>query len=294
MTDPGPNLRRIIWLASYPKSGNTWMRALLAHYFMPPGQAPDINNLRRFTTADVRQDFFDAAAGRPFATRSVAEWLEVRQKALRLIAVSKPGTHFVKTHCQAVHFMGHHLIPPEVTAGAIYIMRNPFDLAPSFARHQSADIDTAIARMTNPDTMFGTETGIRDAMGRWDDHIRSWTMAPGLPRHVVRYEDLLARPAKVMRGLLDFLSVRPDAPKLAHAIKATTFEAMRRQEQLHGFRERPAGMQAFFAKGQAGVWREDLTPAQVARIREAFLPTLQQWYPEMLAETAAFAAAGAG
>ena len=286
------NLRRIIWLASYPKSGNTWMRSLLAHYFMPPGQAPDINNLRRFTTADVRQDFFNAAAGRPFATQSVTEWLQVRGPALRLIAGSKPGTHFVKTHCQAVQYMGHHLIPPEVTAGAVYIMRNPFDLAPSFARHQSADIDTAIDRMMNPETMMGTKTGIRDAMGRWDMHIQSWTEAPGLPRHVVRYEDLLNKPAKAMRGLLDFLSVKPDAAKLAKSIKATTFEAMKKQEEKHGFRERPEGMQAFFAKGQAGVWREDLTPEQVGRIREAFLPTLEKWYPELLKETAEVAQAG--
>ena len=285
-------LRRIIWLASYPKSGNTWMRSLLAQYFMPPGQAPDINNLRRFTTADVRQDFFDAAAGHPFASKSVAEWLRVRQKALRLIAASKPGTHFVKTHCQAVNYMGHDLIPAQVTAGAIYILRNPFDLAPSFARHQSADIDTAIERMMNPETMMGTETGIRDAMGRWDDHVRTWTTAPSLPRHVVRYEDLLDKPARAMRGLLDFLSVRPDSARLARAIKATTFEAMKRQEEEHGFFERPAGMQAFFAKGQAGVWRENLSPAQVGRLRAAFLPTLEKWYPELLTETAAFAAAG--
>ncbi|WP_397542206.1 sulfotransferase domain-containing protein [Roseovarius salis] len=286
------DLRRIIWLASYPKSGNTWMRSLLAHYFMPPGQAPDINNLRRFTTADVRQDFFDAANGGPFAGRGLEDWLRVRPQALRLIAGSKRGTHFVKTHCQAVRFMGVDLIPPEVTAGAVYILRNPFDLAPSFARHQSADIDTAIGRMMNPDTIMGTETGIYDAMGRWDDHLRAWTEAPGLPRHVVRYEDLLDKPAKAMRGLLDFLSVKPDSAKLAKAINATTFEAMKKQEETHGFLERPAGMQAFFARGQAGVWREDLTPAQVARIREAFMPALEKWYPEMLEETAAFAGAG--
>lgn len=282
------NLRRIIWLASYPKSGNTWMRSLLAQYFMPPGQAPDINNLRRFTTADVRQDFFDAAAGRPFVAETVQQWVEMRPKALRLIAGAKPGTHFVKTHCQPVNYLGQDLIPAEVTAGAIYIMRNPFDVAPSFARHQGADIDTAIGRMMNPDTMMGTETGIRDALGRWDDHVRAWTEVPGLMRHVIRYEDMLAKPAKTVRKLLDFMSVKPDSGKIARAIKATTFEAMKKQEEAQGFRERPEGMQAFFAKGQSGVWKEDLTPAQVARLREAFLPTLEKWYPELLEETRLF------
>lgn len=286
------NLKRIIWLASYPKSGNTWMRSLLATYFMPAGQAPDINNLRRFTTADVRQDFFDAANGAPFNSELVDDWLRVRPKALALIAGSKPGTHFVKTHCQAVRYQGQDLIPPQVTAGAIYMMRNPFDLAPSFARHQSADIDTAIERMCNPDAMMGTETGIRDALGRWDDHVRSWTGAPGLPRQVVRYEDMLDKAPKTVRGLLEFLSIKPDSAKLARAIKATSFENLKKQEDELGFTERPDGMKRFFAKGEAGVWRQELTPAQVGRIRSAFLPTLETWYPELLEETENFSKAG--
>lgn len=284
------NLQRIIWLASYPKSGNTWMRSLLAHYLMPPGKAPDINNLRAFTTGDTRQDIFNAAVGGQFKAESIQQWAQARQKAVRLIAGSKPNHHFVKTHCQPITLFDVELIPPEVTSGAIYILRNPFDLAPSFARHQSSDIDTAIDRMMNPDTIMGTETGIYDALGNWGDHVAAWTGAAGLPLHVVRYEDLIAKPGKTMRALLgDFLKVPLDSPKLAKAIKDTSFAAMKKHEEKHGFFEKPKGMSSFFAKGQAGVWRDDLTPAQVARLREAFLPTLEEWYPELLAETEAFA-----
>ncbi|MEO1139251.1 MAG: sulfotransferase domain-containing protein [Pseudomonadota bacterium] len=286
------DLRRIIWLASYPKSGNTWIRSLLAHYFMPPGKAPDINNLRQFTTADVRQDFFDAAAGKPYHGKDLADWAKVRPQALRLIANSKMGKHFVKTHCKPVRFLDTDLIPPEVTAGAIYVLRNPFDVAPSFARHISGSADEAISRMCDPETIMGTETGIYDALGRWDEHITSWTTAPGLPRVVIRYEDMLAKPAKTTEKVLDFLSVKVDRPKLAKAIRATTFETMKKQEEKQGFRERPEGMSAFFAKGKAGAWKEDLTPAQVGRLREAFAPVLEQWYPELMRETAEFANSG--
>ena len=285
------DLRRIIWLASYPKSGNTWMRSLLAHYFMPLGKAPDINNLRQFTTGDTRQDFFDAANGGPFRGQGLEDWMRVRGRALRLIAGSKPDHHFVKTHCQTVRIFDQDVIPPELTAAAIYIIRNPFDLAPSLARHQNCDLDLAIERMCNPDTITGTPSGIIDLLGRWDDHIRVWTNAPGLPIHVVRYEDLLHNPGRTMRGLLEkFLKVKVDGPKLARAIKATSFEAMKRQEETLGFAEKPKGMTAFFAKGQAGVWRDDLTPAQVAKLRAAFLPALERWYPEMLKDTGAVAA----
>ncbi len=287
------SLKRIIWIASYPKSGNTWMRSLLAHYFMPAGQAPDINNLRNFTTADVRQDFYDTANGSPYKGTDLKAWMRVRPQALRLIAGSRPNHHFVKTHCQTIRIEGQDIIPPEVTSGGIYLIRNPFDLAPSFARHQSADIDTAIERMCNPDTVMGTPTGIFDVLGRWDDHVHSWTTAPGLKRRVIRYEDLLTKPAREMRGLLEvFLGQKVDGVKLARAIKATAFDKMQKQEREQGFTEKPEGMANFFAKGQAGVWKGDLTPAQVGRIREAFLPALEQHYPEMLRETEEFARGG--
>jgi hypothetical protein len=87
------NLQRIIWISSYPKSGNTWVRTFLANYFQPPGKALDINSLRQFTTADVRQDFFDRAAGRPFRASTVEEWLNMRPKAIRRIAFGRMFSH---------------------------------------------------------------------------------------------------------------------------------------------------------------------------------------------------------
>ena len=285
MTD----LRRIIWLASFPKSGNTWMRSFLAHYLMPKGMAPDINNLREFTTGDVRQDFFDAAAGGTYRVDTVEEWTKVRPQALRLIAASKTAHHFVKTHCQSVKYLGQDLIPPELTAAAICIIRNPFDLAPSFARHVSVDLDHAITRMASPQSIVSTNTGIFEPLGRWDD-LNSWTNAPGLPLYVVRYEDMLAKPARTFSDLIEkFLRVKVDKPKLAYAVKATSFKAMQKQEADLGFGEKPGGMDKFFAKGRSGIWKDDLTPAQVGQLRESFLPTLEKWYPELLKETKDFA-----
>jgi len=109
---------------------------------------------------------------------------------------------------------------------------------------------------------------------------------------VIRYEDMLRRGEREVRGLLEkFLRVQVDKAQLAYALRETSFDALKKQESTEGFRERPPHMDTFFARGQAGVWREDLTPAQVGRIREGFLPVLETWYPEMLDETAAFAGA---
>ncbi len=92
-----------------------------------------------------------------------------------------------------------------------------------------------------------------------------------------------------MRALLEkFLKVDVDKPKLAYAIKSTSFEALKSQEEKVGFRERPEGMARFFARGQAGVWREDLTPEQVGRILGEFRPVIERWYPEMVQQVEAF------
>ncbi|SMC10605.1 Sulfotransferase domain protein [Roseovarius aestuarii] len=284
------NLQRIIWLASFPKSGNTWVRVLLANYFMPRTKAPDINSLSKFTTGDIRKDFFDRALGHPYSASSIEEWLEVRQKALRLIAASKPNHHFVKTHCQTTRIHDMDVIPPEVTAAAVYVMRNPFDLAPSFARHQSADIDTTIERMCSTRNIMATDTGMYEPLGRWDDHVNTWTQAPGLPLYVIRYEDMLANPGKTVSAMLEkFMKVKVDRPKLAYAVKQASFKSLQKQEKEIGFSEKPATMKSFFTKGKAGAWRDDLTPAQVGRLRSEFEDTLKKWYPEMLEETGSFA-----
>ena len=283
------DLRRIIWLASFPKSGNTWVRSFLANYFQPPGKTLDINSLRQFTTADVRQDFFDQAAGRPYRGKTVEEWIAVRPKALRLIAASKSGHHFVKTHCQVGKVDGIDLIMPEVTAAAVYIIRNPFDVAPSYARHMSLEMDAVIDRMANSLATHANPNGVMEITGRWDDHIRNWTTAPGLPLHVMRYEDMLADAGKAFQALFGFLRVPVDKAKMRRTLKRTSFRALQKQERENGFGERPPGMKQFFTTGRAGGWREELTPGQVARIRAEFLPMLGQWYPEMLDETRDFA-----
>lgn len=276
-------MNRILWLASFPKSGNTWMRMLLAHLFMPEGEAPDINSIRRFTTADVRQDFFDKAAGRPFVAEGFDDWLAMRQKALRLIAASKPGHHFVKTHSQIGSFGTRHLIPPEVTAAGVYLLRNPLDVALSYARHLGEPVDATIDRMSDENAVNATPSKLLELIGRWDAHVEGWTGC-GMRLHLLRYEDLLGDTEAAVRGLLGFLGTKVPDGRIRKAIRATRFEKLAKQEAEAGFIERPPAMERFFARGEAGQWREDLTPAQIGRIADAFGPAIARWYPELVPE----------
>jgi len=266
------------------------MRTFLANYFLGGKRAIGINDLRNFTLGDSRIDFYMRATGGAYpADADIATYLKARAKALPLIAGAREGNHFVKTHQILDSIEGQPLIPPALTAAAIYILRNPFDVAPSFARHASESLDDTIARMTSTRNIVGSDTGLYDVLGRWDDHVESWTSAPGLPRVTVRYEDLLADPKQGFLPIFDFLKVTPHPQKLKKTIRATSFESLRKQEDTGGFIERPAGMEKFFHSGRAGGWREILTDEQVATLHRAFEPALQRWYPELVEETAAIA-----
>lgn len=282
--------QQIIWLASYQKSGNTWTRALLANYFSPKGKKLTINELNQFTTGDVRMDYWNKAAGGEFNGTTLDDTIKLRPTVQRIIARSKPGHHFVKTHTKIDTVGGYPLIEPAVTAAAIYIMRNPFDVLPSFARHMGSTIDQAIDIMADPKAIFTAPNHVMEIVGRWDDHIDSWLNAPGLPRHYMRYEDMTADTAKEMRKLLAFLRVPVKEGQLKRAIRAASFKELQRQERQQGFQERPDLMEAFFHTGKSGGWRDKLSPEQVARVRHEFKDALEKYYPEMLAETAEFAA----
>jgi hypothetical protein len=273
--------RSIIWVASFPKSGNTWTRAFLGNYFTPTGKKLSINELSSITTSDVGTYWYNKAAGRPFIGETLDDSLLLRPKVQRLIASSSPGNRFVKTHSRIGRIDNIDLIMPEVTAAAIYIMRNPFDVAVSYARHANIPIDTMIDRMCDPINCGVSKEKILEAVGRWDNHIQSWTKAPGLPHHVMRYEDMVANPKTAYRNMLNFLQVPIQNKILRKALEETSFKAMQKQEEKLGFKEKPAEAKKFFVSGKAGGWVDVLTQAQVARILNEFEATIDEYFPEI-------------
>lgn len=276
--------QRIIWIASFPKSGNTWARILLAYYFLPKEAGLDINSIHKFTLSDMRRDFFERANGGPIEKLDFDEWLALRSKVIPLIARSKPNFHFVKTHCALAKVKGVSLIPPAFTAGAIYLLRNPFDVSLSYARHLSVDVDVAIDRMCDAENTNGSLQGIREPIGRWDAHVGTWTGTTGLHLKMFRYEDLLSDTEAQAKQMLSFFGIKVDLGKLRWAIRKASFKSLQKQETEMGFRERPQNMERFFVSGRSGGWKSELTSAQIERIFEAFEDTIHTHYPELATE----------
>jgi len=259
-----------VWIASYPKSGNTWTRALLHNLFKAiSGEADsqDINALNRFTVSVSGRELYAKVLGFTPTGKHRNETAAVRHEVQRRVAAELEGLIFTKTHQALMVDRGSTTINLEVTAGAIYIVRNPLDVAISFARHLGRSLDEAIAVMStqNAESVV-TETQVHEVVGSWSQHVLSWTRKPHRAIHVMRYEDMLADPERTFGGLARHLLLAPTSAQLADAIDRSSFDRLRTQEEADGFRERPGEAERFFREGRAGQWKEILTPRQVARV----------------------------
>lgn len=165
-------------------------------------------------------------------------------------------TVFLKTHdCWRLTAKGEPVFPAVATFGVIQIVRDPRDVAVSASHHWGVSLDTAVDRLNAPDFWIAKMAGhqqIPQFLSDWSNHAQSWGWS-GLPRLLLRYEDMRSDPVGCFRQVVGFVGWDVDEDKLAQAVNACSFERLQAQEQAGGFRERLAASTAgFFRQGQAG------------------------------------------
>ena len=265
----------ICWVSSYPKSGNTWMRVLLTNYLLDADEPADINQIFGRPLAAARWAF-DDTVGVSASELTTDEVDDLRPEVYRRVARA-PGRTFYKIHdAWGRTPKGELLTPPEVSSGAIYLVRNPLDVAVSFAHHTGWSVESIVAAMADPTFQFAADPGrlelqLRQALSTWSGHVSGWVDQTDIPVHVVRYEDLSHSPEATFEGVVRFLGGSVDPERIERAIAFSRFSELQRQEKDKGFREMPAASKGFFRKGRAGGWRDDLSAETVAEvIRDQF------------------------
>ena len=257
----------IVWLASYPKSGNTWLRAFLANLVADRDGPVPLADLPQYCEDEARPELFAALAGRPSTSLTFDEICALRPRVHAAIAAQSPGTRLVKTHNCAGFVERHPLHEASVTAGAVYVVRDPRDVAVSMANHFGLDLDSAIERLgddrvaTANDDLFVTQV-----LGSWSHHVRSWADLEGPRVVVLRYEDLLSDPVAGFARAARLLKLDGDRARIERAVRHASFAGLSAQETREGFAERSDKAGRFFRDGRAGQWHAALTPAQAARI----------------------------
>lgn len=275
----------IYWLASYPKSGNTWLRLLLHSYFAG-GAAVDINGMTSDGGHISDRAQFDEAIGLAASDLTDAEIAAWRLTALQNWGRTLTRPAYLKTHDIRLAAAEAVSAEPETsghggaTLGAIYLVRDPRDVALSLARHIDRSIDEAIDLMATRDQVMNQSRRrlrprLPEIWGSWSQHVESWHMPAPFPVHVISYESLRAEPEATFAVVLAALRLPLDQAAIKAAVAATALEILRAQEAVKGFIEWP-GARGFFGEGRVQGWRDRLTAAQIARIEAAHGPAMRR------------------
>ena len=261
----------IFWLASYPKSGNTWVRSFLIKMMNDFDKPLDINELSQIPNAASRF-FIDTELAMDSSYLSFEEMNVIRSELYEYLANKANAPMFFKIHDALVHVDPERtrlLVPKKGTAGVIYLVRNPMDLTLSLGNFSAISHDDVILRMKDNKTFLkqGDSYSIqtRQRLFSWSEHVISW-IDSDLPLLIIRFEDLLRFPHCFFQEILNFAGIDYTPDQLKQGIEETSFSRLQTQEEQHGFREMPNKSQKFFFKGKTGYWRERLSKDQVRRI----------------------------
>jgi hypothetical protein len=273
-------MNRIYWLASYPRSGNTWFRMIVANLKRGEQAAVGVNELEPFNAAS--RILFDRHVGTPASELTSREIDRMRPKVYERMAEVAKKPLFIKAHDKFRRDeSGAPIFSPKASAGAVYIVRHPADVALSLAPYLDVDVERAVEILNDPEYRFGGERDrltvhLPEALGSWSDHATSWLDQTEIPVHWVRYEDALADPVAVFREAAGFLRLPTDDASIGRAVERSDFTVAKRQEQTDGFVEHRKGAAPFFRKGKAGEWRRELPDRLIREIFDAHGETMRR------------------
>ncbi len=269
----------LVWLASYPKSGNTWLRLFLANYLLDREEPFPINQIHKLTFGDMIAEPYVRLSGRPAGALDLATVHRLRPRAHRLLSAQGPDLILVKTHSALYIEAGIPSITVPATRATLYLVRNPFDVAVSVADHYALSLDDAVASLCSPGSELqgDGERTIGQRIGDWSSHVTKWADARPLKPLVLRYEDMLRRPLEVFGQVVRHLGVTEDAGRIERAVRFSSFDEARRQEDRYQFLERSEQAERFFRVGKIGKGFEALDEAQRARLIEAHGPAMRRF-----------------
>jgi hypothetical protein len=260
----------ISWLASYPKSGSTWVRMFLNAYITT--FPLNINNPYQYVYKDSDAGLLQLLCPTDIKELSHSEQFAYRPAMLLNMLKLYKTKICLKTHNAKICVNGIQVIPTFLSDKAIYLVRDPRDVCISLSHHLDYTIDQTIEFMNNiKQGVSFVETNLTDLILTWSKHIESWVdKNTDLSYKVIKYEDMLSDPIYAFVQILRHLSLNTieDAEyRFNFAMEQSSFENLQRLENTKGFVEK--GRRGnFFRVGKAGQWKKDLSVEQIDKIIE--------------------------
>ena len=272
----------IIWIASYPKSGNTWVRSLLSAYLYSNDGIFNFDLLKKITQFPSKQyfkyflkDFKDI--------KKVSDYWIAAQDRINLFN-DKPI--FLKTHSALCTLENNSFTNKNNTKAVIYVVRDPRNLITSLSHHYSMSMEKTYIFIINKQQMtmvseWGKDDfGIASVLGNWSTHYKSWKNIKFAPTLVVKYEDLLNNTNNTFKSILNFLSrlmdIKIDEKKIINTVNSCSFEKLVEKEKNEGFDEAVSSKKKFFYLGKKNNWQNLLNPEMEQKTREAFQKEMKE------------------
>tara|TARA_B100002052_G_C15796489_1_gene558935 strand:+ start:212 stop:1048 length:837 start_codon:yes stop_codon:yes gene_type:complete len=266
----------IIWIASYPKSGNTFIRSFISAYYYTNNGEFDFN-LLKFIEQFPDKQFFDGFINdKDDASK---KWLPIQRKLIKSKKVK-----FLKTHSAYGSYNNNQFTSSEVTLGGIYIVRDPRNIISSLTNHFSLNVDGALNMLLDEnrgiksdDNNFATYS----FLSSWSNHLNSWSNIKSFRTIIIKYEDLENNSEKILTDLIRFINnllnnnKGVDYQKFKKAIETTNFSILKKKENKDGFFEAMFSKKEnkkipFFNLGFKSDWKKVLDKKVVEVIEKKF------------------------
>ena len=279
--------KKIFWIASYPKSGNTLIRAILSSLFFTKDGIFSFEILKKILLFEnfQRLNFIKKENIQDYKKLSDLKilskyWLKMQSK--ENLGLRDGEFCFLKTHSAQLTYFDNYFTDIKHTLGFIYIIRDPRDVSISYTHHSMNSLDETILNMTKNTASFNyVEKNIGDKiepyalLSRWDVHVKSWMLFQA-PNLVLRYEDLVGKKKEIIYRIINFFEKNYNFKfhnidhKIENIIASTDFETLKKNEEKYGFDEKINKDIPFFNVGKSQQWKTQLNSTQKNLIENEF------------------------
>ena len=282
----------IFWIASYPKSGNTWLRALISTYYFSKDGNFNETLLKKIDQFPTRKYFLDFDYDPKIVGDTCKYWVKAQEK-INLENKLK----FFKTHNAFGKLNNYDFTNPQNSVGCLYIVRDPRNVLTSIKNHYELNTDKAIKWMNNEkqfvyDVEKVEKFGFSDFqfISSWSLNYKSWKVQKKIPIKIVKYEDLLNQTYSIFKEVIEFINKtakideKINISKIKNTLNSTSFSKLKKKEAKHGFSEAVISQKnkkkkiTFFNLGPENDWRKILNKDLKEKLNKIFKNELDELY----------------
>ena len=255
----------ILWLASYPKSGNTFLRCFLSSYFFSKDGTFNFSLLKNIASYPKNTLFSEIGVDVNNRHEVAKNHINVQ----KLINQNKKQFQFWKTHSSLSKMDGYNFTNLDNTLGAIYLVRDPRDVAISYAHHNDQTVEQTVEMITKNYVIGDEKDMVPTYLGSWSYNYNSWKVLNKFKRYLcIKYEDLITDQEKIFKEILIFIKhlskmkFEIDVNKIKKVLENVQFDKLKKMELKEGFNEAKKNKKGeliqFFREGEINQWPKNL------------------------------------